>query len=170
MQMMDRLRRTERHSSETDSESAGINFGSTIPQVPVRANSRGRPSRLPPDFKIPTLPLLLAFQLWCCGNANELIPPLRQLNESQFATRNEGRRFGELKFVMLKLQEAAIQRQLWVEQPTIEQVNLIFASVEGVLSVLKFTATGRERRLQQLAWSSAAKELRNLTDINAETD
>jgi hypothetical protein len=39
-----------------------------------------------------------------------------------------------------------------------------------VLSVLKFTVKGRERWLQQLAWSSTSKELRNLTNTEAKTD
>ena len=52
------------------------------------------------------------------------------------------------------------ERQEWHRQPTLEQVNEMWAAAEGVITVPGRTGKDRKRRVKQLAWSTQLREYR----------
>jgi hypothetical protein len=122
----------------------------------------GRFYRFPPSFNVPCVALLLAFRLYCCGSKKTNFIPLRKLQGADFSSKNKQKRFAEYKFVMSLVEERLRSTRHWIEEPTTAQANAMFQQAEDVFSAITTTRTGKKRRLGQISWSTAAKELRKL--------
>jgi hypothetical protein len=75
---------------------------------------------------------------------------------------NVRKRYSDFKFIFNFLQFAAEGNGSWVRTPTVLQVNEMFLPNESALNLPLVTSKNRERRIGQLKWTSAVKEIRNL--------
>jgi hypothetical protein len=121
----------------------------------------GEMRRVPTDFKFDTtLSARTLFQLYCLGDQNTHIGPYRNLETRDFTTTEQKKRLSDMFALMRPVENALKERQEWQRQPTLEQVNGMWASAEGVIAVEGRTTKGRKRRVKQLAWSTQLREYR----------
>jgi integrase len=158
VQLMDRFETREQESTVEDTGISQI--ANSVTHAPYYTN--GHFYRIQPSFDIPRLTLLLAFQLWCCGNPSTDHIPLRKLTSSQFSTTNKQKRFVEFKFLMEMMENELKSEGKWLETPSIDDANAMFVEAKTVFSTIAYTAKGKKRRISQISWSTAAKELRML--------
>jgi hypothetical protein len=121
----------------------------------------GEMRRVPADFKFDTtLPARTLFQLYCLGDQNTHIGPYRNLETRDFISVEQKKRLSDLFALMRPVENVLKERQEWHRQPTLEQVNEMWAAAEGVIAVPGRTGKGRKRRVKQLAWSTQLREYR----------
>lgn len=118
----------------------------------------GRLRRVPEAFILPRVDMLTGFQLWCCGNQSERYPPFRLLTAADMPCRSAGKRLGEFKFVMSKLEDVAKQKGIWRMPLTVVEATNIFHEVFPCIGV-----SGGSKRASQNLWSTVAKKLRMMS-------
>jgi hypothetical protein len=94
------------------------------------------------------------------GDQNTHIGPYRNLEMRDFATTEQKKRLSDMFALMRPVENALKERQEWQRQPTLDQVNGMWAAAEGVIAVEGRTSKGRKRRVKQLAWSTQLREYR----------
>jgi hypothetical protein len=62
---------------------------------------------VPEDFEFPHVTVSDAWQMWVVVDSRKGYPPLRKLSPSDFLTRNNRKRFSDLKYLMKKIEEEA---------------------------------------------------------------
>ena len=63
---------------------------------------------------------------------------------------------------MKLLEEELRATHHWIEKPTTAQANAMFFEAQHVFSRIENTRSGKKRRISQISWSTAAKEIRKL--------
>lgn len=48
---------------------------------------------------------------------------------------------------------------LWIESPTLEQVNKMYEDSIGVVGIPEMTPKGHKRRLEQIRWTTVVREV-----------
>ena len=130
----------------------------------------GRPQLLPLNFRIPNVTLLNAYQLYHCGDATPGSGhlPLSKVSVSHFSNKSYGVRLAPLRNIMRHVDELVKSKseewRLALEKdhpPTLPfaQVNAMYAAVENDILPSK-TLQGRPRRINEIVWLTAEKELR----------
>jgi hypothetical protein len=91
-------------------------------------------SRLPADFELPSTSPQIAFQLWCCGNELKGWPPLGKVFPSDAgADKNAQRRFSDYRGLMRKAEDLLKEKEQWIDNPTLEQVNQMYLAISDEL-------------------------------------
>jgi hypothetical protein len=137
-------------------------------QAEVRANGQfdtwtvnGEIRRVPADFQFDTkLPARTMFQLYCLGDLNTRIGPYRRLETRDFGTKNEKSRLSDMMALMRPVQDALVEQKQWHRKPTVEQVNEMWETAQGVIAVEEHTDKNRKRRVKQLAWTTQLRQYR----------
>ena len=145
VQLMERF---EAREQDTTVEDTGISQSeNSVTHAPYYTN--GCFYRIPPSFDIPRLTLLLAFQLWCCGNPGTDCIPLRKLTSSQFSTLNKQNRFVEFKFLMEMMENELKSEGKWIETPSIDEQKLYSAVSRTLLKAKSGVSAKFPGQLQQ---------------------
>jgi hypothetical protein len=128
----------------------------------------GKMHRVPQDFAFPAVSALTAWQLWCCGNAENHWPPFRSLEPSDMGTRNLRKRLSDLRFLMRKIEQLvkAVDASMWVDTPSIQKTIDMFALAEPGLELANVSEQKRKRRCGQLCWITVVDEIRSRTCIH----
>ena len=142
-----------------------------VTRLETRFKWGGGYHQLPFDFKIPKVNVLTAFQLWHCGSQAPVSGhvALKTVIPCDFSLTAERKRFCELKFIMNHVHQLTIaESEEWAMlheneedavEFSLEQVSSVFALVANKF-VDQQTSKGRERRVNELDWVSAASEVR----------
>lgn len=107
---------------------------------------------LPDSFRLVSGTPLLAFHHWCCPDESAGVPALRVLSPTHIINKKTRKRFHELNWLMMKLENSAKEKGIWDENPTAEHVNIMYGCCSDVIAVPERTGTGRKRRTGQLTW------------------
>ncbi len=129
----------------------------------------GKLHMVPEDFDLPKVPVSQAFILWTCGNLEKKYPAFRLLSPQDMPTPNLRKRFSDLKNFMEVLEKRAksandpcwprMQRGLaWKDSLTLVEARAAFDKVATVIAIPSKTGKGRDRRVEQMAWTSHFKE------------
>lgn len=118
----------------------------------------GRYHRLPQDFTFPKAGLLVAWQIWCCGNALKRYVPLRRIDSKDLANRNLAKRLSDFRFVMVHLESLAKTANCYVDNPTVEQATVMFETIEE--QILPPALSQNRHRVHQLKWRTYVNILR----------
>ena len=120
----------------------------------------GRFHLVPENFEFPSVGPRLAFQYWCNGDSRLLYPPLRLLQPIDMQTSNLKKRLCDFKYLMNKILGLLRDRDAWIANPTIIQVDEMYNLIEEDLGMQMNTPTNRQRRVGQMGWRNAVKILR----------
>eukprot|EP00834_Sanchytrium_tribonematis_P003532 NODE_139_length_16235_cov_0.569038.p3 type:complete len:603 gc:universal NODE_139_length_16235_cov_0.569038:14135-15943(+) len=117
---------------------------------------------LPATFKIPSVNILIGFQLWCIGDPQHHIPPYRLILPQHIPNLNTRKRFCDFQVIMKFLEAQARAASMWVDDATIQDVNAVMTLMLNSenLSFLLRTKTNRRRRINQISWRTAAEDVR----------
>lgn len=116
--------------------------------------------RVPNDFVYFKGTFSIAAQHWFCGNPFQGYPPLRQLTSEQFPNRDKQARFADLKFMMDLIENEARRKKYWIKNPTPGEAAEIATKAQHILRVPLITESGRQRRIEQLEWTTLVRLVR----------
>lgn len=118
----------------------------------------GRLRRVPQEFVFNTkLSAQNLFQLYCRGDQEAHVGPYRRLESSDFVDQKQRKRLSDMQALMSPIATVLKQRKLWRDDPTVDQVNEMWAVGSEVIAVTRNTDAGRPRRLRQMSWTSQLK-------------
>ena len=102
--------------------------------------------------------MLIAWQYYCCGDDLRGYPPLRLLSSKDMSTSDKKKRLSQFLGIMNRLKEKKlVSIGGWVEHPTVEQANTMFASVSGdVVAYLKGPSADR---VEQINWRTVVNKM-----------
>ena len=95
----------------------------------------GKFRRLPESFEFPSMTALSAWQLWCCGDASQRLPPFKQVEEVDFARKNARKRLSDLRLLMHAIDDQAKKADGWVQNPSTEQANEMYKKAMPALAL-----------------------------------
>jgi hypothetical protein len=110
------------------------------------------------------------FALWCLGDKEKRIGPFKNFDREDMPTISAKKRLSDVRNLMDRIVKKAKSEDKWVANPTVAQVNEMFASAADVLEVSEQTAKGRKRRRGQLKWNTHLDLLRAKARRNDESD
>ena len=114
-------------------------------------------SRLPPDFKLPRGNLQTAWISYCCWDKRKKIPPLRAVYGREM-NRKLTSRFTRFCKLMEAIVNQAKTQNVWKEPEDEKSALDILRSVNLSAVIPPKTRTNRQRRLDQLSWSTLAND------------
>jgi hypothetical protein len=126
----------------------------------------GLAKNLPEHYKIPSVTLPHAFQLWHCGNDDPNNPhiSLCQVSEKDVSNAKQRKMFSEYKFAMKRIDNMLKENPKWKgkfeEDPLVFSVNEVMTMLASGTPVNPRTASGRSRRMHELEWTTVAKIMR----------
>jgi len=115
-------------------------------------------SRIPPDFKLPRGNLQTAWICYCCWDKRRGIPPLRAVYGKELQ-RKLTSRFTRYTKLMEAIRNQAIHQNVWKEPD--DEIAAVDILRKVDLSTIVPSTTRyarRQRRLDQLSWSTLAKD------------
>ena len=112
------------------------------------------------DYDLPKTSVSHAWQLWLFPDSVKGYPALKNCSARDFASESAKKRFCDLKLVMGDIKRVALETNLWSNELTVEVAMRIYHEWENVAGIHSETPTGRDRRSNQLKWSSVARMLR----------
>ncbi|KAI9906369.1 hypothetical protein PsorP6_002974 [Peronosclerospora sorghi] len=107
-----------RQDGGADAEEANLNeqpAGNHHQQEAVEDRGRslffwdGKFHLFPQGFELPTGSVSQVWQLWCCGDPDQRVPPLKSLQPTDLETRNARKRLSDLKFLMSIIENRAVE-------------------------------------------------------------
>ncbi|ETN19736.1 hypothetical protein PPTG_21486 [Phytophthora nicotianae INRA-310] len=101
-----------------------------------------------------------AWEHWCCGDPPGQYGPFRFLQWHDFSDSKKRKRLSHYRCMMMEVQTRAMANFYWYERPTVEQARAMLVNVLPELPISDVTAKNRQRRKQQLKWSSVLQEIR----------
>ncbi|OWZ09480.1 hypothetical protein PHMEG_00017812 [Phytophthora megakarya] len=125
-------------------------------------------SRATADFHIPDTSLMTAWEHWCCGDPSGQIGPYRFLQWRDLSSSKKRKTLSNYRCMMMEIQ-TKIPHCSWISAPTIEQARKILQSVLAKLPVSDVTPKKRQRRKDQLKWSTALNVIRANRRVSART-
>jgi hypothetical protein len=144
-----------------------------IPPAPPASAPDGAPAlfyyenrfhRVPMDFTIPTGTAVHGFTLFCQGDAARGVPPLQLLTPDDLGLESYGpefrkkrQRLNQMRVLFNPAKTALIDQGRWVEQPSDADVRDMFNAVKDMLSPEATTATGRNRQVERIKWTSVLR-------------
>jgi hypothetical protein len=126
----------------------------------------GKIRRAPQDFELPLCNLRSGFSHYCLPDLSKKVPALRRLcavdvgDDSIPEQKARKRKLAEYQALYGLMKSHLEANNRWVEEPSPAQVNEMFDLAVGCLGISEKTPTGRLRRLDEIAWSTVARELR----------
>jgi hypothetical protein len=116
---------------------------------------------LPEDFTFPNCGVLVAWQIWCCGDASKQIPALIRVSPIDLSTKDLRKRLSDFRFLMHRIQ-SKVTGEISLERITISQCNDLFLVVENELESELATSLNntKKRRVSQMKWSTAVNLIR----------
>jgi len=129
----------------------GLVFPSFFP------TEKSKLSRLPPDFELPHGSLQNAWVCYLCWDKRKRLPPLRAVSGAEMR-RSLASRFSRLRVLMEAIIKIAKQQNLWVEPEDERTAMQILNSVDLSQVISVTTHKHRTRRLDQLSWTTLAKD------------
>lgn len=132
----------------------------SAPVYTVHAWSDGSLHVIPETFQLSTTitPLML-WQRYCCRDESNGYPPLRKLKLTDFSA-GQKRRFGDVCWLMGRMEKKLCTTKQWIESPTLHQANDMFHQAEDEIALPRQTKRGRVRRDKQMKWTSQTTLLR----------
>jgi hypothetical protein len=101
--------------------------------------------------------MLIAWQYYCCGEELRGYPPFRLLSSKDMSTSDKKKRLSQFLGIMGRLKEKLVSIGGWVEHPTVEQANTMYASVSGdVVAYLKGSSADR---VEQINWRTVVNKM-----------
>ncbi|OWZ21858.1 hypothetical protein PHMEG_0003535 [Phytophthora megakarya] len=165
-QLMESVRRQLSHPGHANAENCmPRDHGPAEEHVDSRSASQtllvtqSRLTRAPSDFDIPSMSLLCAWEHWCCGDPSGRIGPYRFLQWQDLSTTRKRKTLSNYRCMMLEIQNK-IPVNAWIQTPTVSQARTMLQSVVSELSIQDVTPKNRQRRTDQLKWSTALNEIR----------
>ena len=116
--------------------------------------------KLPVGFKLPSGTVEVAWQNWMLRDTIKRIPKLRNCSSVDFTDKNQRKRFSDFGFLMRLIENNARENNLWVVNPSIQQLNAMYKSWMDNVNIPEVTEKGRARRKGQLKWSSVVTFLK----------
>jgi hypothetical protein len=113
-----------------------------------------KPHLFPEDFSFPDGSTLLAWQEWCCGNAMKGYPPLRQLTSSDLTSRKKKKQLSDFRFLMGTIEDEVKRLGQWVDHPTLDQANAMYALAHSILYHDAVSPKNRKRRPNDIKWTT----------------
>ena len=105
--------------------------------------------------------MYFAFQCWCFPDLERNICPLRYCCNLDFPNENAKKRFGEYKKLMKAIQALAISQNQWNNGNfSVRESNQMVNVFQRQIGVSNTTAKGRERRMNQIKWTTIYREIR----------
>ena len=129
--------------------------GASLPKLYF--TEKNKMTRLPPDFHLPRGPLKSAWICYCCWDERRQIPPLRAVFGSEMK-RSLSSRFAQYRKLMEAIVNKAKEQNVWEEPNDAEMAIRILQRVSLNEIVPITTHKHRTRRLEQLSWSTLAKD------------
>jgi hypothetical protein len=140
----------------------------TQPATSLPSVGDGRTSHLPPGFVLPMCTLRSAWLIWCCGDPACSLPPLRQVEASDFEKGSDDRkRFSDLKFLM-----NAVRAAVPASPPpsSLEEANAMLSAAIPLLGFPEETEkTACKRRLTQYTWLTYVNDLRKMKRVRQDS-
>lgn len=126
----------------------------------------GKFHRIPEDFEFPDGSINMAWINWCLKNTSKGYPPLRKITPEDFGNQKcKRKRLSDFRFLMNILQNELVSNNLWIEDPTIEQVNNMYYQSIDSLRLSRIDEDEERdsfvRRIGQIKWTSAVTIVRN---------
>lgn len=141
-------------------------------QEPVREAPRREPNRVelhqwgggfhlvPEGFTVPQVGLRLAWQAYVCPNVELQCPPLRSVSSLDMSTINKRKRLSEFQVLMREIKRRVEEvPERWIPYPTYEEADEMFYAVQSELGVSEVTPKGRKRRVSELNWRTASRDI-----------
>ena len=119
----------------------------------------GRFHLVPRDFDFPKAPLRVLFQYWILGDRRQGLPPFKSLQANDL-TGDPRKRLPDVKYAMNKIESLCRSKNIWIPEPTASQINHMFDQIRYDLGISGATDQNRQRRVEQLAWTTAQKIMR----------
>ncbi len=110
------------------------------------------------------------FALWCIGDKEKGIGPFKNFDRQDMPTLATKKRLSDVNNLMDRLEKKLKEDRRWIANPSIAQVNAMYASAAGVLEVAEATTKGRKRRIGQLKWNSHLDLLRSKRVVREEAE
>ena len=92
------------------------------------------------------------FRLWCSGDREKQICPYKKFERLDMPTDAAKKRLSDVRSLMGRLEGKLRAENAWIANPSLAQVNEMFARAKDVLAVPEQTSKGRKRRVDQLSW------------------
>lgn len=116
---------------------------------------------VPESFALPKVGLRLAWQSYMCPNAELQVPPLRSVSSRDMSTAAKKKRLSEFQVAMREIQQKVEEVPgRWIPYPSFQEADAMFHAVEAELGVGNKTQKGRQRRISELNWRTAARDIR----------
>jgi hypothetical protein len=159
MAAMDRLERGGGVIQQQEAVVAGNAPPDAAVNAPAEARQLyvwgGRFNLVPEDFQFPNTSTKIAWQLWCCGDAEKGYPPLRQLTPQDMSSKNLKKRLSDFRTLMRELEVRAKDTGVWRDSATVQEANEMFAAIkDDVLITRTVSESGRVCRPDEIKWSS----------------
>ncbi|POM77572.1 LOW QUALITY PROTEIN: Hypothetical protein PHPALM_5026 [Phytophthora palmivora] len=161
-EILESLRSNNHHQMHNDAAHDGVidEHSDTLhnaPQTLSLVNERF--SRVTADFHIPGMSLMTAWEHWCCGDPSGRIGPYRFLQWRGLSSSKKRKTLSNYRCMMMEIQ-TKIPHCSWISAPTIQQAREMLQSVLAKLPVSDVTSKKRQRRKDQLKWSTALNVIR----------
>jgi hypothetical protein len=125
-------------------------------------NWGGKLNRLPRDYELPSGSVRVAFQQWMLNDTERNICRLRSCSPLDFDDPKKKKRFSDLKYLMESIETFCQDNDIWVSNPSLDQVNQMISAWESWMQLSRVSSKGRSRRLEQFKWTSIVVMLRNI--------
>ncbi|EGZ12336.1 hypothetical protein PHYSODRAFT_517544, partial [Phytophthora sojae] len=96
---------------------------------------------------------------WCCGDPSGRIGPYRFLQWQDLSTCGKRKTLSAYRCMMMEIQ-AKVPRGCWISTPTVQQAREMLQGAIPKLRISDVTPKNRQRRKDQLKWSTALNEIR----------
>ena len=110
----------------------------------------------PQEFELPSGHVSQVWQQWCCGDADQGLPPLKSLQPTDLQTRNARKRLSDLKFLMAIIESKAVELSKMKPRLNIVEAIEIFEACKDEVDVPETSSKNRKRRTSQLSWITVA--------------
>jgi hypothetical protein len=102
------------------------------------------------------------FQLWCSGDREKRICAFKKFDHMDMPTIALKKRLSDVRNLMGRLEKKLQNDNAWIVNPSLAEINIMFAHAKGVLEIPVQTKKGRKRQLDQLSWQTHLDLLRSI--------